>query len=224
MRNTSAHPEFVTTCSGTQVNDDFLAKLVGSDDDDYPKLGPNTTETDLTEALFVKNNPACTRWDLELFRLEESLDDNDVAACRELRNSDLVKGEKREDEMVISSIAARMKEKIRESSEKTSAKMRDEGGDGMDLDMCKFRPINEEIFDMRKGWVDALDDLTEDTRVDYNMLKDLDLEIWAAIDRVREKVDEKWGQNGGGEGVMEWYGTTGDRFEKNKKRHRGPYN
>ena len=57
--------------------------------------------------------------------------------------------------------------------------------------------MDEEIFDMRKGWVDALDELTEDTRVDYNMLKDLDLELWAAIDRVREKVDEKWGQNGG---------------------------
>ena len=98
--------------------------------------------------------------------------------------------------------------------------MRDEGGNGMDLDMCQFRPINEEIFDMRKGWVDALDDLTEDTRVDYNMLKDLDSEICAAIDRVREKVDEKWGQNGGGQGVTEWYGTTGDTSEKKKKRHR----
>ena len=64
----------------------------------------------------------------------------------------------------------------------------------------------------------------QNTRVDYNMLKDLDLEIWAAIDRVREKVDEKWGQNGGGEGVMEMYGTAGDRLEKSKKRHRGPYN
>ena len=152
------------------------------------------------------------------------MDENDVAACRELRNSDLVNGENREDEMVISSIAARMKEKIRESSEKTSAQMRDEGGEGMDLDMCTFRPINEEIFDMRKGWVDALDDLTEDTRVDYNMLKDLDSEICAAIDRVREKVDEKWGQNGGGQGVTEWYGTTGDISEKKKKRHRGTYN
>ena len=58
----------------------------------------------------------------------------------------------------------------------------------MDLDMSQFRPIDEEIFDMRKGWVDALGDLTKDTRVDFNMLKDLDSEIWAAIDRVREKV------------------------------------
>ena len=41
---------------------------------------------------------------------------------------------------------------------------------------------------------------------------------------MQEKVDEKWGENGGGEGVMEMYGTTGDKSEKSKKRHRGPYN
>ena len=74
------------------------------------------------------------------------MDENDVAACRELRDSDLVKGEKREDEMVISSIAARMKERIRQSSEQTSGKKSDEAGDGMDLDICQFCPIIEELF------------------------------------------------------------------------------
>ena len=49
---------------GTQVTPQFLDQLLGNEDDDYPKLGPGTSETDLKEAFHVLNTQTCLRFDL----------------------------------------------------------------------------------------------------------------------------------------------------------------
>ena len=57
------------------MNDDFAMKLLGDEDDDCPKYGPNTTEDDLREATYVPGGPSTTCLDMELYHSDEDSDD-----------------------------------------------------------------------------------------------------------------------------------------------------
>jgi hypothetical protein len=54
------------------ISEDFANELMGEPGQCYPVLGKNTTESEFEEALFVRGCDICTRFDLEMNRLNEN--------------------------------------------------------------------------------------------------------------------------------------------------------
>ena len=122
---------------GIKVSNSYLSKLVGENDEEYPKLGPNTSEDDITEALFVYKQDTCIRIDLELFRMEHDGDVNGAKEIRQLIQSRI--SEKPElGHVEISPVAKSLHNRMRKSCEAT-------------IPESELLQSEKEVFDMRKS-------------------------------------------------------------------------
>jgi len=65
-----------------------------------------------------------------------------------------------------------------------------------------------EVFDMRKKWVDALDDVLKDPRSAVDLRKILDGKISKAISEHNDAMYKRFGEDGGGDGVREFAGIS----------------
>ena len=63
---------FVNEGCGVPIREDFANELMGKPGNSHPVLGENTTESEFEEALFVRGCDTCTRFDLEMNRLNEN--------------------------------------------------------------------------------------------------------------------------------------------------------
>ena len=77
--------------------------------------------------------------------------------------------------------------------------------------------VDEEVFDMRKSWTVKLDEALKNERGSKELIEKLDNHIQVGVDVFNEAIDEKWGQNGGGNHSVELYGTTGGSTGGNKR-------
>lgn len=150
--------------------------------------------------MFVLSRRSTTRFDLERFRMKEKDEDNNITLAQLEGGIELAR-----DGLVLSRLGNVMKE--------STAKSTTDDTDNTCLN-------DDDVTDMRKDWVDCLDKILNDERVTTKMMSELDRGIKDAISNCWEKVEGKWGQNGGGEGKMEFCGQT-SAFGKERKRFRG---
>ena len=193
---------FIYENEGILVSEDFAVKLIGDDDDSYPKLGANTTEEDFREARYVLGRATTTRLDMELYRNEED-EDNDV--LDNIKLSDLVPG--RIETACLTLVASKMIEDIN-ASVVTKVNVADDSD---------VRQSDKDAFDMRKSWTVKLDEVLKNGRGSKELIDKLDNHIQVGLDAFNEAIDEKWGKNGGGNNSLELYGNTGGSTGSNKR-------
>ena len=123
--------------------------LLGDEDDKYPKFGPNTTEEDFKETIYVLGRPATTRLDMEIHCSEED-DDDDVL-----------------DNITLSNLVPNWYENA-SLTLMTSKIKEDISADGIKdvniADNSDVPQVNQEIFDMIENWTVQLDEVLKDER------------------------------------------------------------
>jgi len=207
---------------GTQVSEDYAQKLVGNEDDEYPILGKNTSWDDFREAEFVLTQNACTRYDLEVYRMKEDSDEESSDSSDSNINDGPTLGElihiaDKKKRVVLTDMSKRMQRDIK-------ASMDDECNSGTKLEDCdnELLHTDEEKHDLRKKWIDEMDRILNTESVSKDMVNELDKDITESMSKLWDKHCDMWGKSGGGENKMEWFGHTGS-ISKPQKRKRGTY-
>ncbi|KAL7543722.1 hypothetical protein ACHAXR_013004 [Thalassiosira sp. AJA248-18] len=201
---------------GVEVTEDLFDLIVDADDGKYPKLGEGTSDNDLREALWVldRQKKMCTtRIDLEMNRIEENPDlaeevygTEDIESLTKDYENEYHSGES----VLISHLNKRMQESIEAASKK-------DVGTNASID----RPTDEESDEMRKEWVDSLDNLRKDSRVTTMMLGILDRGIKICVAECWSSVHSLFGEQGGGVNCLRMYGETQSEPGRALKRKKG---
>ena len=186
---------------GIQISDEFMCQLVGNDEEQYPKMGKNTSEEEFKEAMYVMeraDRQSTTRFDLERWRMFEDGWDSDTEDAI-LPN----------DNTIVSRASRQMQENIAKARAKTTEKEDD-----------KILAMEEKKVDaLRKALIEDYDSATKDERVTDDMMKELEEDLNNAFQSLWCKTTGMWGEEGGGEGSTEFYGTTGKEGpERNRKK------
>ncbi len=171
----------------TQISSEYAKCLIGDPDADFPVLGPETTEDDLKEALWViqreqRTEALATTW----IDFQMHLDGHDVG---DMWSDDLGL-----DDMPLSQLSAGMDRtthitaanlKIKEGIEKARKRKKTEEG------VLEENIRTAEVRDDVRAWVTArLKAAREDSRVTNGMIQRWQEDVDVAFDRLWNEVDQ----------------------------------
>ena len=174
--------------------------------DGTPRLYEGTTEDGLNLALKVLDMECCTEaqfitlcsdMNFGLMRSE----DLTLAALQRIRDADVTVHY----EANLSKTAASMQAKVAETA----------------LSNDNIRMPASEMAEMRREVEVMMENMFTDPRVSRQDLIDWQHAVVKARFDMIDKVNERFGTKGGGEGVMEWAGNSNAKGDKKKKRKKG---
>ena len=192
---------FETENMGTLVSDNTRDRLVQHADAEYSIMGNSTTVNNFAEARYVMSLNACTTLDLEQWRMFEGGHDDEEYTEEENKLSAM------KEEGMISHGAVRLKKGLELSMQDTS------DGEGK-------LSSTEEKKQQYNTWTRELVELQKDSQVDRKRMRELDHGFDDLIAKIYETVlhDDTWGEAGGGENNMKWFGTCRDHGPIQKRK------
>ena len=197
---------FVNEGCGVPISEDFANELMGEPGQCYPVLGKNTTESEFEEALFVRGCDTCTRFDLEMNRLNE----NEPGWDDDFILNDLKEG-KKHDTTVLSRVGKSYQDGINAGANESVR---------TDKTNTDFQLTEDERHDLYKSMNDRFSRLLHDERADVPSLRNLVDEVHKCMDTHCELVNMNEGETVGCDGDFREFGhTSGEK--KHKKRYCG---
>ena len=199
------HECFKNEHKGTRISSSYMNQLCQHNNTadlsvENPFLGKNTTKSDYEEAMFVLSRTSkkitTTLLDLTQFMLiggDES--DNDELPLKFLKES-----------TSLSVMNEKMQSKISSITEQDNGK--------------EYRPTGEQCQSHRKDMITDIDRFLGDSRVTNDSVVRVSKRVREVIAEEMNSIHEKFGVNGGGDGKLEWCGTTDCRGPA-KKRYKG---